>query len=176
MSNVSRPQMRTPQMKAYLAKQSEAARTLEKFWEPCVITQTPLESNALIDGQAFTNRVNWAILEIKSRTTMTYEQLMAFPEQDALFTASKIKAGIEAIRILRVPYVAVLYLPRSRMIFWWAVADANGDRLLEMREGVEDVFQPMTGKRELEKVIYLKMDDAHSIIKRPDWAPLPPAD
>jgi hypothetical protein len=171
MTNLNRTEMHAPLMEIYLAEQSATAKKMEQAWGPCIITQTGKYSNARIDGQAFTGRTNWAILEIKSRPTLTYEQLMAYPDQDALFTESKIEGGIEAVSILRAPYVAVLSLPRSKRIFWWAVASGNGDRMLEMRRDRVEVYQPMTGRDEMENVVYLKMSDAHELAERPYWAP-----
>jgi hypothetical protein len=82
-----------------------------------------------------------------------------------------VKMRCEAVSILRAPYVAVLSLPRSKRIFWWAVASGNGDRMLEMRRDRVEVYQPMTGRDEMENVVYLKMSDAHELAERPYWAP-----
>jgi hypothetical protein len=171
MTNLNRTEMHAPLMEIYLAEQSATAKKMEQAWGPCIITQTGKYSNARIDGQAFTGRTNWAILEIKSRPTLTYEQLMAYPDQDALFTAKKIDAGIAAAKILGVPYLAVLYLPRDKEVFWWKVANEHGKSLLEMRRDRTPVYQPMIGEEEMQDNIYLPVSAMQHVTVTPDWIP-----
>jgi hypothetical protein len=158
----------TPEMRGYLKKQSKIAELLATVWQ-CQVSETGIYSKALIDAELFRWPVKWAITEIKTRNGLTLKQLTQYG--DALFTAKKIDAGIAAAKILGVPYLAVLYLPRDKEVFWWKVANEHGKPLLEMRRDRTPVYQPMIGEEEMQDNIYLPVSAMQHVTVTPDWIP-----
>src|ERR1044072_1022776 len=111
-----------------LLEENLVIEKLKDKWKNQIIN-TDKNDCAAIDNILVRNDTTVAICEIKCRQ-MTRKQLTSFGNT-WLITHQKIKEGAQVSRLLRVPFIGVLYLVPDDIVLYWKITDKDGKYLFD---------------------------------------------
>jgi hypothetical protein len=107
-----------------LLEENLVVEKLRDKWKVQVIN-TNKDDCAAIDNILVRDNTTVAICEIKCRQ-LTREQLASYGNT-WLITHQKIKEGAQVSRLLRVPFIGVLYLVPDDLVLYWKITDNDGN-------------------------------------------------
>lgn len=107
-----------------LLEENLVVEKLREKWKVQIIN-TNKDDCAAIDNILVRDNTTVAICEIKCRQ-LTREQLASYGNT-WLITHQKIKEGAQVSRLLRVPFIGVLYLVPEDLVLYWKLTDNDGN-------------------------------------------------
>jgi hypothetical protein len=115
----------TPKGREHIAQQYAIIERICAAWK-CEAILTPDDKDSPVDVLFVRDRNIVAVAEVKSRPTLTLNQLRAFkpPTDGYLITYRKIEEGIQIGWKLRVPYLVIVGMVDA--LAWWYVSDEHG--------------------------------------------------
>lgn len=111
-----------------LLEENLVIEKLKQKWKVEIIN-TDKDDCASIDNILVKNNTTMAICEVKCRQ-LTRKQLASYGNT-WLITHQKIKEGAQVSRLLRVPFIGVLYLVPDDIVLYWKITDKDGNYLID---------------------------------------------